>query len=88
MATQLLISILKVPDTGFIQGFLKMLNDALDNEKVQPSEDFRIKESIMYVLGAISEILGEDEELLKGMEMVLQDHVHMELSSNYPMMRA
>ena len=68
------------------------MNDFLGNlvSRMQGDngEDFRIKEACMFVLQHIHELIEQDENLINGMEKVLEDHVFAELTSESPILRA
>lgn len=68
VATSLLVDILKFVVPGqnmplYLQDFMKNMVDNLEEIKHKNSGSFIPKESIMFVLGAVSEIIQSDSEL-------------------------
>jgi hypothetical protein len=78
----------KCESPPLLDDFLSLLVDNLNECKVTPDIDFRMKDATLFSIYSICPIIEEHEYILKNLEPLLNEHVLSELDSDNLYIRA
>ena len=74
-----------VPFLGFVSNNMQQYADALQSGA---NPDWRVKESLLYAVGSLNEIIGMHDDLAQNVEIMLKAHVLPDFTSQYPLLRS